>query len=359
MPENFIQPVTDRQQCFTCHKTVTGKRKLSKCSKCHAITYCGAKCQKADWPRHRWNCIPVMVTEYEGKGRGVMAARDIKMGEVIFIDKPVVKVKMPSGELSLAEAAEEVEEVIPPSLKLQIENLSSEAKLQIDKFVKTSYLCVKDKLPEDLKYFSDHMEGIKELGLFATHSKTIDGWGVIFLNVALINHSCAPNATSETIQKDGDTWYEIRAFKDISKGEEVTLCEEVSMVGCTPQERRAIIRQQFYFDCKCLVCTGIIPDQEDIMKELLELHERFAMIHAREESSLRAKGVKIADKIVDLTQKLYIGPVEDKVWSLKPLLASANKLHKKKAQQALKKMAEDTGLESIRALVEICERATM
>ena len=85
---------------------------------------------------------------------------------------------------------------------------------------------------------------------------------------------------------------------------------------------------------------------------MLELHERFAMIHAREESSFRAEGVKVADKIVDLTQKLYIGPVEDKVWSLKPLLASADKVHKKKAQEALKKMAKDTG---IRALVEICE----
>ena len=97
MPENFIQPVTDRQQCFTCHKTVTGKRKLSKCSKCHAITYCGARCQKADWPRHISNCIPVMVTEYEGKGRGLVAARDIKMGEFIFLDKPAIKMPICSS----------------------------------------------------------------------------------------------------------------------------------------------------------------------------------------------------------------------------------------------------------------------
>ena len=118
------------------------------------------------------------------------------------------------------------------------------------------------------------------------------------------------------------------------------------------QERRAKIKKCYPFDCKCCVCTGITPDQEDIIKELLELHERFAMINAREESSSREEGVKIADKIVDLTQKLYIGPIEDKLSSLKPLLASANKVHKKKAQEALKKIAGDTG---IRSLQKFCE----
>ena len=44
----------------------------------------------ADWPRHNWNCVPVMVTEILGKGRGIVAARDIKMGEFIFLDKPAI-----------------------------------------------------------------------------------------------------------------------------------------------------------------------------------------------------------------------------------------------------------------------------
>ena len=73
MPEYYIQPVTNRQECYTCHKVVTGKRKLSKCAKCHAITYCSGECQKKDWPRHGWNCVPVMVTEIPGKGRGLVA----------------------------------------------------------------------------------------------------------------------------------------------------------------------------------------------------------------------------------------------------------------------------------------------
>ena len=83
MPETCIDPLTDHQTtCFNCSKTETGKTKLFKCSRCHAISYCGRECQVADRPRHKWNCVPVMVTEYEGKGRGLVASRDFKVGEL-------------------------------------------------------------------------------------------------------------------------------------------------------------------------------------------------------------------------------------------------------------------------------------
>ena len=86
MPESYIEPLTDRQQCFKCHKTVTGKKKLSKCGKCHAITYCGKECQVADWPRHKWNCILVMKPKSQGRAVG-----DIKIGELIFANEAVIK----------------------------------------------------------------------------------------------------------------------------------------------------------------------------------------------------------------------------------------------------------------------------
>ena len=92
MPELFIEPLTNRQECFQCHKTVTGKKKLSKCAGCHAVTYCSVECQREDRTRHKWNCVPVMVTDIPGKGRGLVAAREIKIGELIFVDKPVITV---------------------------------------------------------------------------------------------------------------------------------------------------------------------------------------------------------------------------------------------------------------------------
>lgn len=37
MPEDL----TDRQCCYKCQMTVTGKKKLLKCARCESITYCG------------------------------------------------------------------------------------------------------------------------------------------------------------------------------------------------------------------------------------------------------------------------------------------------------------------------------
>ena len=64
-----------------------------------------------------------MVTEIPGKGRGLVAARDIEKGQLIFIDKSVIKLAM------IAEG-----QVLDPDimtfLKQQIESLPTEARAQ-------------------------------------------------------------------------------------------------------------------------------------------------------------------------------------------------------------------------------------
>ena len=77
MPE-FL---TDRYRCHKCDKT--GQEKLSKCGRCEAITYCSRECQAEDWPRHKDNCVPVMIAEVGEKGRGLVAAKDIKMASEV------------------------------------------------------------------------------------------------------------------------------------------------------------------------------------------------------------------------------------------------------------------------------------
>ena len=104
MPES----VTDRRCCHKCHTTVTGKRKLSKCAQCHSITYCGQECQREDWPRHSQYCIPVMVTEIPGKGKGLVASKDFKRGQVLFKETPAIMVHTRSKIIPLQELKEKV-----------------------------------------------------------------------------------------------------------------------------------------------------------------------------------------------------------------------------------------------------------
>ena len=50
--------------CYKCQMTETGKRKLLMCARCESITYCGRKCQKEDWDRHRQFCEELRRREY-------------------------------------------------------------------------------------------------------------------------------------------------------------------------------------------------------------------------------------------------------------------------------------------------------
>lgn len=41
--------------CFACGKTAAeaAPQDLKRCSKCKQARYCGANCQRKDWPRHK------------------------------------------------------------------------------------------------------------------------------------------------------------------------------------------------------------------------------------------------------------------------------------------------------------------
>ena len=83
MPEIF----RDGSLCVVC-----GSPGDKKCGGCKSVTYCGAKCQKLDWPRHKRLCAPVVIKEWEGRGRGLVASKNIKMGDLIVKDKAVITI---------------------------------------------------------------------------------------------------------------------------------------------------------------------------------------------------------------------------------------------------------------------------
>ena len=66
---------------------------IKKCAKCLSVSYCGRECQVANWARHKRLCLPVLIKEMGEKGRGLVASRDFKVGDLIFNDKLVVSIK--------------------------------------------------------------------------------------------------------------------------------------------------------------------------------------------------------------------------------------------------------------------------
>ena len=256
MPESL----TDRNTCHTCQKH--RKKKLSKCKQCHAITYCGQECQVADWPRHCDNCVPVMVTDIPGKGRGLVAARDIKMGEQILSDKAVICLDnscecRDCDEFTCCHLTPEITKMIAKQID-EMSNLDKEAfyKLQSSNVWDTR-MCLRE--------YGDQEDCLEELKIFFFNTRSRN----LFLNIALLNHSCYPNAemgeygleleqvSSNFKEQDG---CELRAIKDISRGEEVTTFYLKKMSrDClkTKAERQKTFKDEYGFECRCEVCFSM------------------------------------------------------------------------------------------------------
>ena len=347
MPEPYIEPLTNRQECYTCQKTVTGKKKLSKCAGCHAITYCGQECQLVDRPRHKWNCVPVMVTEIPGKGRGLVAAREIKMGELIFNDKPTIKIDSDGNNELLCESmgTEDKMKLMDLILK-QLDRLPSEARLQFHNLI----------VPETVSYFpgGDNISTFNKFVMNARSRRTEDGMLdciYLALNTALINHSCAPNAVEGCLLPPTELKTEIRAIKDIPRGEEITICyfksESFKKLDSGTPGRKKGIKEICGFDCNCCVCSGQVPDQQDVMKEILDLTETLDPYHFRKNPSDWKREAKTLEKIVDLSLNLYVGTGVNEKYNSSACLAKAAQMARdevllEKALGICKRIVDDT-----------------
>ena len=186
----------------------------------------------------------------------------------------------------------------------------------------------------------------------------------VYLNLSLVNHSCAPNAFVGVLKpekSENDQLYELRAIKNIAKGEEINnfiLSETcVKDYGCSRQKRKLAIKNTKGFDCVCSVCQGKVPSQEEIIKKWIELHKQLEPNHAQRPADWRREA-DIRDKIVDLVMDLYIGQFAgEKVGVLAALVGAAHLARDqdlvRKGMVTWKQLAEDTKLEGCQSTYEI------
>ena len=72
-------------KCFVCEKV-----SKSRCSGCSQVFYCSTDHQKRDWKVHRPKCSPMRVCQNEKFGRFYVATRNIKPGEIVLREAPLV-----------------------------------------------------------------------------------------------------------------------------------------------------------------------------------------------------------------------------------------------------------------------------
>ncbi|KAF2369132.1 SET domain [Trinorchestia longiramus] len=60
------------------------------CSSCKAVFYCSRECQKRGWKEHKTKCKCFSIQIHPGFGRHLVATRDIKAGEVVLKEGPLL-----------------------------------------------------------------------------------------------------------------------------------------------------------------------------------------------------------------------------------------------------------------------------
>merc|ERR1712227_679633 len=200
-------------------------------------------------------------------GRGLIAAKDIKIGEQILIDKVAISLDRKSeGSIMTREVAR--------SLKEQIQALPEEKATQFMNLRYNDGIIFSER---DLR-MARRENCLRELKKFRSNRiESIESQegDYFFFTLSLINHSCAPNVEECFLPKeseDQDFEHELRAIKDISKGEEITifyLRESLSF----KQTRQRNLKENFGFQCKCSVCRGHVDDQDSIIKKIVEIFD--------------------------------------------------------------------------------------
>lgn len=171
----------------------------------------------------------VEIRDIPGKGKGVVALVDVPAGTRIIKEAPVMT--MTAGDPA------EVEEKIAKALS----TLSSEQRAAFSEL-----------------HNADPSHPQHNWTTFNTNALPLGAGspkGAVYATLCRINHSCLPNthhAWNENLKLET-----IHALRDISKGEEVTIA--YTLDG-TRAERRALLHNQFGFECQCEVCSASDED---------------------------------------------------------------------------------------------------
>ena len=254
--------------CVVCGET----RVKYLCGRCHLVYYCGPGCQKMDWRRHKKICAPVeripygcnicapvVMKEMDESGRGMIATRDINMGDLI--------------------------------LKLR-------ANLVMDSLCgkhihKTSFF-------EEIK---DHIKLLEKYAI-ATHNKFC-----IFQTIAPFRHKCSSNASTNAVI-DNHLLRELRAIKDIKKGEEVTInylfTFAKNITKYSPRENRQKELETWDVVCDCNHC--ILGEDEKKIKELIHLKDKKNIAIQSGKPGVALKVAKYQKKVVEILQNTYLAP---------------------------------------------------
>ncbi|XP_027022747.1 histone-lysine N-methyltransferase SMYD1b isoform X1 [Tachysurus fulvidraco] len=247
----FAAVVFDSYTANVCHSCFRRQQKLQRCGQCRFAQYCDRTCQRAAWEEHKQECAAI-------KSYGKVPNENIRLAARIMWRLNKEGDVISDFQLSTLEDLEDhisdIPEIDMQELKVDVHNF-------LDYWPKTS----KQHTVESIS----HIFGVINCnGFMISDHKGLQAVGVgLFPNLCLVNHDCWPNCT--VILNNGNhssinTMYhtqkriELRALGNIPVGEELTVAY-VDYLNLS-EDRKQMLKQQYFFDCTCDHCTNKTKD---------------------------------------------------------------------------------------------------
>ncbi|KAM7187271.1 hypothetical protein V8F20_011026 [Naviculisporaceae sp. PSN 640] len=204
------------------------------------------------------NAVPAYeIVDIEGRGKGVVATRDIRRGEIIMVDVPAVLV----GTEFLQDVKAHHRRRL---IKRAINQLPAATRREVWSLSRNTG-----------KYEIDAIMGAN------ANSVAVSDDGIhlgIFPKVSRINHSCRPNAYYRFSEKR--LTMEIVSYTAIDKGEEITL--SYVPLETKREERRKYLKDNWDIDCECSLCKATDFDQNESEVSRRRINElRDSVLNAR------------------------------------------------------------------------------
>jgi len=237
-PEDLLQSIERFRNADTsslCDECLIESEDLKRCTQCKEVRYCSKKCQLKAWKSgHKVCCGKISIRDIPNKGKGVVATRDIKIGEVIISEKPLMLFKAGHG---LTEC---------------LTKMSDQGKRKLMSL-----------------YDRDNEEGTV-LGILLTNC--LAGrcqTSVLYYTISRLNHSCVPN-----VVVDQQFPTSVIAIRDIAAGEEVSWCYNGEALYQDRRTRTEELHQGWFIQrCKCSCCTLEDDQQKQSDENRLQLKD--------------------------------------------------------------------------------------
>ncbi|KAF8798846.1 SET domain-containing protein [Phlegmacium glaucopus] len=193
------------------------------------------------------------VVDIAGKGKGLVAARDIKQGELVIREGPLFVVprhiKSSPSDLIAGKVKKLGRKERKAFLSLSYANFPSHLNPQV--------------YPEEVA-----------LAIFSTNAVAAGDDEVgIFPRMARLNHGCASAFNVVYTWRESEKALFLFALRDIHKGDE--LLTTYTTTRKPRDERRAFLSKQYGFNCTCAVCALPEPLSKASDQRLMEMSRRY------------------------------------------------------------------------------------